>query len=73
MAGFQNFGKAFKNPGTGDWETALDATREIISGCQDIIGEVGDSKIGLPYTGEEVIIRLAGTLCSIFLTDAAMQ
>ena len=53
LEGFQNFGKAFKNPDTGDWETALDATREIISGCQDIIGEVGDSKIGLPYTGED--------------------
>lgn len=50
---FQNFGKAFKNPGTGDWATALEATLEIISGCQDIIGEVGDSKIGLPYTGED--------------------
>ena len=50
---FQNFGKAFKNPGTGDWKTALDATLEIISGCKDIIGEVGDSKIGLPYTGED--------------------
>jgi hypothetical protein len=53
LDGFQNFGKAFKSPGTGDWETALDATLEIISGCQDIIGEVGDSKIGLPYTGED--------------------
>ena len=53
LASFQNFGKAFKNPGTGDWETALEATLEIISGCQDIIGEVGDSKIGLPYTGED--------------------
>ena len=53
LDGFQNFGKAFKNPGTGDWETALDATLEIISGCQEIIGEVGDSKIGLPYTGED--------------------
>ena len=53
LAGFQNFGKTFKNPGTGDWETALDATLEIIAGCQDIIGEVGDSKIGLPYTGED--------------------
>ena len=51
---FTNFGKAFKNPGTGDWETALDATLEIISGCQDIIGEVGDSKIGLPYTGNDI-------------------
>ena len=53
LGSFQNFGKAFKNPGTGDWETALDATIEIISGCQDIIGEVGDSKIGLPYTGKD--------------------
>ena len=53
LGGFQNFGKAFKNPGSGDWATALDATLEIISGCQDIIGEVGDSKIGLPYTGED--------------------
>lgn len=53
LDGYTNFGKAFKNPGTGDWETALDATLEIISGCQDIIGEVGDSKIGLPYTGED--------------------
>ena len=53
LDGFQNFGQAFKNPGTGDWETALDATLEIISGCQDIIGEVGQSKVGLPYTGED--------------------
>ena len=53
LDGFKNFGKAFKNPGTGDWETALEATQEIISGCQDIIGEVGQSKIGLPYTGED--------------------
>ena len=53
LDGFQNFGKAFKNPGTGDWKTALEATLEIISGCRDIIGEVGDSKIGLPYTGQD--------------------
>ena len=53
LESFQNFGKVFKNPGTGDWATALEATLEIISGCQDIIGEVGDSKIGLPYTGED--------------------
>ena len=50
---FQNFGKAFKNPGTGDWETALDAPLEISAGCKDIIGEVRDSKIGLPFTGED--------------------
>lgn len=53
LGSFRNFGKAFKTPGTGDWATSLDATLEIISGCQDIIGEVGDSKIGLPYTGED--------------------
>ena len=53
LEGFQNYGKAFKNPGTGDWKTALDASLEIIAGCQDIIGEVGDSKIGLPFTGED--------------------
>lgn len=53
LDGFQNFGKAFKNPGTGDWKTALDASLEIIAGCQDIIGEVGNMKIGLPYTGED--------------------
>ncbi len=53
LDGFQNFGKAFKTPGTGDWSTALEATLEIISGCQDIIGEVGNSKIGLPYTGQD--------------------
>lgn len=52
LGSFRNFGKEFKNPGTGDWNTALDATLEIISGCQDIIGEVGNSKIGLPHTGE---------------------
>ena len=50
---YKNFGKMFTKPGTGDWDTALAATLEIISGCQDIIGEVGDSKIGLPYTGQD--------------------
>ncbi len=53
LGSFQNFGKTFKAPGTGDWTTALDATLEIISGCREIIGEVGDSKIGLPFTGED--------------------
>ena len=51
---YENFGKEFTNPGAGKrWETSLDATREILSGCVDIIGEVGDSKIGLPYTGQD--------------------
>ena len=52
---YENFGKQFKNPGTGKrWTTNLEATQEIISGCIDIIGEVGDSKIGLPYSGEDI-------------------
>ena len=51
---FQNFGKAFKTPGMGEWATALDATLEIISGCQDIISEVSGSKIGLPYSHADV-------------------
>ena len=51
---YENFGKEFTNPGAGKrWETPLQATQEIISGCLDIIGEVGDSKIGLPYTGQD--------------------
>ncbi len=54
LEGFRNFGKEFKHPGTGDWATALDATLEIIAGCQDIIGEVGQSKIGLPQTSNHV-------------------
>ena len=37
----------------GNQEGALDGFQNIISGCQDIIGEVGQSKIGLPYTGED--------------------
>ena len=53
LGSFQNFGQTFKNSGTGDWATALEATQEIISGCKDIISEVGDSKIGLPYTGQD--------------------
>ena len=52
---YENFGKQFKNPSAGKrWTTNLEATQEIISGCIDIIGEVGDSKIGLPYSGEDI-------------------
>lgn len=49
---FFNFGKDFKVPG-GSYDTALDATIQIIEGARDIISEVGGSKIGLPYTGED--------------------
>ena len=36
------------------YSTILLATRQIIAGAQDIIGEVRDSKIGAPATGEDV-------------------
>lgn len=49
---FFNFGKDFKTPG-GSYDTPLDATIQIIEGARDIISEVGGSKIGLPYTGED--------------------
>ncbi len=47
-----NYGKDFKTPG-GSYETAVDATIQIVEGARDIISEVGGSKIGLPYTGED--------------------
>ncbi len=47
-----NFGKDFKTPG-GTYDTSLDATIQIVEGARDIISEVGGSKIGLPYTGED--------------------
>lgn len=51
---FKDFGKEFKNPSAdGTYRTHLDATIEIIEGARDIIGEVGGSKIALPYSGED--------------------
>lgn len=50
---YKNFGKEFTTAGSGDYDTNLDATIEIIEGARDIIGEVGGSKIGLPYTGQD--------------------
>ncbi len=47
-----NFGKDFKTTG-GTYDTSLDATIQIVEGARDIISEVGGSKIGLPYTGED--------------------
>lgn len=41
------------NPGSSYANITL-ATRQIISGAQDIIGEVRDSKIGAPATGEDI-------------------
>ncbi len=52
----KNYGEDFINAGeagSGYSSVGL-ATRQIIAGAQDIIGEVRDSKIGAPATGEDV-------------------
>lgn len=50
---YKNFGSEFKNTPSDDYESALDATIQIIEGARDIISEVGGSKIGLPYSGQD--------------------
>lgn len=51
-----NYGENFKNAGNADsaYSTVVLASKEIIAGANDIIGEVRDSKIGAPATGEDV-------------------
>ncbi len=51
----KNYGEEFKNAGKSgsNYTTIMLATRQIIAGAQDIIGEVSDSKIGSPATGED--------------------
>ncbi len=51
-----NYGENFKNAGNAGstYSTVLLASKEIIAGANDIIGEVRDSKIGAPATGEDV-------------------
>lgn len=50
-----NFGNEMINAGKAGsrWASATDAAIQIIAGCQDIIGEVADSKIGSAYTGAD--------------------
>ena len=51
---YENYGKAFVDYGEGKlYETALDATIQILEGARDIIGEVQSGKIGKPFTGED--------------------
>lgn len=52
----KDYGEDFKNAGTAgsSYSTISLAARQIISGAQDIIGEVRDSKIGSPATGADV-------------------
>jgi len=51
-----NFGEEFINAGQAGsrWKTVLSASVQIIDGCNEIIGEVRDSKIGAPATGSNV-------------------
>lgn len=50
---YKNFGSEFKNTPSDDYESALDATIQIIEGARDIISEVSGSKIGLPWSGQD--------------------
>lgn len=51
-----NYGENFINAGQAgsSYSTVTLATQEIIAGALEIIGEVRDSKIGAPATGEDV-------------------
>lgn len=51
-----SFGTEFMNASQSGsrWPTVMNASVNIIEGCQDIIDEVAHSKIGAPYTGEDV-------------------
>lgn len=51
-----NYGQNFKNAGNAGstYSTVVLASKEIIAGANDIIGEVRDSKIGAPATGEDI-------------------
>ncbi len=51
----KNYGEEFKNAGKSgsNYTSVILATRQIIAGAQDIIGEVCDSKIGSPATGDD--------------------
>lgn len=51
-----NYGENFKNAGNAGstYSTVVLASKDIIAGANEIIGEVRDSKIGAPATGEDV-------------------
>ncbi|NDV82976.1 imelysin family protein [Bacteroides sp. 51] len=49
-----NFGEQMELAGFAGstWKTVASASEQIIDGCRTIVDEVGNSKIGAPYTGE---------------------
>lgn len=44
------YAEAFKKHNGGDFTSGLSCIEQILDGCIDIAGEVGDAKIGEPYT-----------------------
>ena len=50
-----NFGEQMRLCGRGGsvWKSITAGSEQIIEGCKDIVDEVGNSKIGKPYTGED--------------------
>jgi len=53
---FDEFGRQMKLSGqTGSlWTSVTAGSEQIIEGCKDIVDELGTSKIGKPYTGDDV-------------------
>ncbi|MDE6808016.1 MAG: hypothetical protein K2I98_06125, partial [Prevotella sp.] len=51
-----NFGEELINAGKAGsrWKSATDGAIQIIAGCQEIIGEVADGKIGSAYHGDDI-------------------
>ena len=50
-----NFGEEMMNSGNAGsrWKSATEGAIQIISGCQDIIGEVAEGKIGSAFHGDD--------------------
>ena len=51
-----NFGEEMRLCGEAGsrWKSVTAGSEQILEGCKDIVDEVGNSKIGKPYTGEDV-------------------
>ena len=45
----RGYAATFKNHNSGDFSSGLSCIEQIIDGCIEIAGEVGDAKIGEPY------------------------
>ena len=55
MEPFDNFGEQMELAGFPGsvWKTVTAGSEQIIDGCRTIVDEVGNMKIGAPYTGED--------------------